>query len=185
MSLGCPSRRAHARYVLRKDNYGAVVEVVWGNEAAYQRLSSNLQNFLSTLKVVSAQEFDATQSTGVGQRSQGNITALVPGLYRGTYKRYQPNLAGGIGGTFFDDTMFYVFSDNGRVHRSLTIPAAPGNDSRGFDFDAALQRDPGNTGTYAVRGDEVLIRLGSDEITGRMLPDGFMEIQGNRFSIVR
>jgi hypothetical protein len=57
-------------------------------------------------------------------------------------------------------TYYYLFSNNGRVYRGYGLPKAPGGDIHRFDYAAAPLEDPENTGTFAVRGNQLVIRMG-------------------------
>jgi hypothetical protein len=54
----------------------------------------------------------------------------------------------------------YLLSETGRVYRAFDEIRAPGGDAGRFDFDAAEQEDPVNTGHFVVRGDQLFMTLG-------------------------
>jgi hypothetical protein len=68
-------------------------------------------------------------------------------------------------GGFVPALHMYLLSENGRVYRAYDDIMAPGGDIRRFDFDAAEQADPVNSGHFVVQGDQLLMTPGerSDE----------------------
>jgi hypothetical protein len=58
---------------------------------------------------------------------------------------------------------YYLFSVNGRVYRAYDILTVPGGDPNRFDFNAAERADPGNSGRYAVNGNQLIIRIGGQQ----------------------
>jgi hypothetical protein len=55
---------------------------------------------------------------------------------------------------------YYLFSASGRVYRAYDTLTVPGGDPNRFDFDAVERDDPGNSGRYAVKGNQLIIRIG-------------------------
>jgi hypothetical protein len=73
---------------------------------------------------------------------------------------------------------FYLLSADGRVFRCYDNPPA-GGDWRRFDFDTAQRDDPGNTGRFAVRGNQLYIKMGgpnSDEPATKISDPNTLEI---------
>jgi hypothetical protein len=98
--------------------------------------------------------------------SAGAVTAesrAFAGLYVGTKPKFVSGIGPGVAagsGTFVPALHLYLFSEDGRVYRAYDEIRAPGGDIRRFDFDAAEQADPVNSGRYVIRGDQLTITLG-------------------------
>ena len=95
-------------------------------------------------------------------------TRAVAGLYVGIKSKFISAIGVGVGagsGGFVPARHMYLLSENGRVYRAYDDIMAPGGDIRRFDFDAAEQADPVNSGHFVVQGDQLVMTLGerSDE----------------------
>jgi hypothetical protein len=98
--------------------------------------------------------------------SAGNVTPdtrAFAGLYVGTKPKFVSAIGTGVGagsGGFVPALHMYLFSEDSRVYRAYDEIRAPGGDIRRFDFDAAEQADPVNSGRYVIRGDQLMITMG-------------------------
>jgi hypothetical protein len=90
-------------------------------------------------------------------------TRALAGLYVGVKPKFVSAFGVGVGagsGGFVQALHMYLFSENGRVYRAFDDIRAPGGDLRRFDFDAAEQADPVNSGHFVVQGDQLFLTLG-------------------------
>jgi hypothetical protein len=108
----------------------------------------------------------------------------VAGLYLASTSQYRLNPFGSPGsGSWEWRTEFYLLSRDGRVFRGPDLPAAPAGDIGRFDYDAARREAPSASGTYSVRGREVVLKMGpSQETVVATRPEaGVLEIRGTKF----
>ena len=56
---------------------------------------------------------------------------------------------------------YYLFSADGRVYCAYDELPLPGGDVGRFDFEAAQRADPVNSGRYSVKGNRLLIQMGT------------------------
>lgn len=108
----------------------------------------------------------------------------VAGLYLASTSQYRLNPLGTTGsGSMEWRTEFYLLSRDGRVFRGPDLPKAPGGDISRFDYDAARREAPAASGTYTVRGREVVLKMGPQQETLVVTrPEaGVLEIRGTKF----
>jgi hypothetical protein len=69
------------------------------------------------------------------------------------------------------------------VFRGPDLPKAPEGDISRFDYDAARREAPAASGTYAVRGREVVLKMGPSQETviATRTEAGVLEIRGTKF----
>ena len=108
----------------------------------------------------------------------------VPGLYLARKQQIRFNMFGSPGsGSWEWTTEFYLLSREGRVYRGRDLPSVPGGDIHTFDYDAAQREDLGNSGTYVVQGNVVVLRIGDNEpIEARRLEGNVLQIQNTNFT---
>jgi len=90
-------------------------------------------------------------------------TRALAGLYVGLKQKFVSAVGVGVragSGEFVPARHIYLLSETGRVYRAFDEIRAPGGDAGRFDFDAAEQEDPVNTGRFVVRGDQLFMTLG-------------------------
>jgi hypothetical protein len=108
----------------------------------------------------------------------------VAGLYLASTSQYRLNPLGTPGsGSMEWRTEFYLLSRDGRVFRGPDLPKAPDGDISRFDYDAARREAPAASGTYTVRGPEVVLKMGpqQDTIVATRPSAGVLEILGTKF----
>ena len=84
-----------------------------------------------------------------------------------------------VQGYFVTAPHFYLFSAEGRVYRAYDRLEVPGGNPSLFDFYAAEQRDPENSGHYSVRNGEIYIEMDGqkpESFTASMPSDGSLSI---------
>jgi len=105
----------------------------------------------------------------------------VAGLYLATTRQLRFNPLGGAGSADWEmRTEFYLLSREGRVFRGRDLPSVPGGLSR-FDYDAARRAAPGNSGSYSVRGHEVVMRFPDENLLATGSEPGVLDIRGTKF----
>ena len=74
-------------------------------------------------------------------------------------------------------------SRDGRVFFVFDLPKAPDGDISRFDYDAARREAPSASGTYTVRGREVMLKMGPEQesIVAMRPESGVLEIRGTKF----
>jgi hypothetical protein len=108
----------------------------------------------------------------------------VAGLYLASTLQFRFNPLGGAGsGSQEWRTEFYLLSRDGRLFHGPDLPKAPDGDISRFDYDAARREAPAASGTYAVRGREVVLKMGpSQETIVATRPEaGALEIRGTKY----
>ncbi len=134
----------------------------------------------STIKVLSSMRV----TTGPPRLSGGPAgvdTRAVAGLYV-TPRLKMLSATGSVASTYY-----YLFSPDGRVYRGYGLPKAAGGDIHRFDYAAAAREDPENAGTFEVRGDQLVIRMGWQHpyLISTKIPDseGKVTIENSTFSL--
>jgi hypothetical protein len=168
--VGIP--RPRMRVVIVAGSYAAIVDAGAITESAWQAADKSINAMLASMRV--GQKPAPPSLTG----GPGPAGAAVAGLYSADRKKFMVNMAGPVGsGYFVDARYYYLFSADGRVFRGYNFPA--GIDWRGFDFDTVQRDDPGNTGRYTVRGNELFFQMASpssEMMTGAISPNS-LEIE--------
>jgi hypothetical protein len=111
----------------------------------------------SVVKVLSTMRINNAGAPRVaGPAIPAADTRAMAGLYRVPRLKLTPlSPTGSVAWTYF-----YLFSSNGRVYRRYGLPNAPAGDINRFDYAAAAQEDPENTGTFEIRGRQLVIKMG-------------------------
>lgn len=109
----------------------------------------------------------------------------IAGLYLATTRQFRISPFGSPGsGSWETATEFYLLSRDGRVFRGPDLPKAPGGDLSRFDYDAARREAPHASGTYSVRGREVVLQMGDPKeapiVATRPEPD-VLEIRQTKY----
>jgi hypothetical protein len=129
----------------------AIVDINLKDADAWQRYNAGVVAFLNSIKIAAPQPMPAGAANG----------ADAAGLWLASKSQFQPNVLGGVGsGSWQMGTEFYLLSENGRVYRGRKLPKAPGGNLRLFDCNAAQNEHPQNSGSFFIRGNQVIIRLG-------------------------
>ena len=109
----------------------------------------------------------------------------IAGLYLASKSQYRLNPLGGPGSGSMEWSMeFYLLCRDGRVFRGADLPDAPGGDISRFDYDAARRAAPAASGTYAIRGNEVVLTLGDaprETIVATRPEPGVLAIRGTNY----
>jgi hypothetical protein len=85
----------------------------------------------------------------------------VAGLYVASTRQIRLSPLGSPGGGSWEwRSEFYLLSPDGRVFRGPDLPDVPGGDISRFDYEAARRGAPAASGTYTVRGSEVVLTMG-------------------------
>ena len=158
--------RERLRVAILASGTVALVDINIRDADAWQRYQPGISAFLDSLKIGAMEPPAPAGAKG----------AEVAGLWLANKSQFQPNILGGVGsGSFQMGTEFYLLSAGGRAYRGRKLPKAPGGDLQRFDYNAAQRDDPQNSGSYSVRGNQVIIRLGpppGETVTAnRMAPD--------------
>lgn len=161
------SGHAHVRIVIVAAGLAAIVDVSAATSQAWQRAAPTIFPMLQSMRVETAAP---PPSVADGPGAAG---PAVAGLYMGYKAKYTTNLnLGPAYGTYTSTLHFYLFNAAGRVYRCYDTINVPGNDPNRFDFDAAQQRDPGNSGRYTVKGGKLYMQLGGDAAIVVDVPSG-------------
>ena len=175
MVAGLPHERM--RLVVVSGTAAAIVDASASSMAAWQRVLPALNEFSTTLHVGTAAPepaVDAAPPPGAAARA-------VAGLYMGFRSKYVADLVRGPAyGRWVNAAHYYLLSADGRVYRAFDELAVPGNDPARFDFAGAQRADPANSGRYTVRGDSLLMRIGTapPETLAARLPSGGILVIG-------
>jgi hypothetical protein len=153
---GMPKPRQ--RILIVAGNSAAIVDASAPNPQLWQRALPAF-NAVATSMHVEAGTPPPNMAAPIGPEGRA-----VAGLYQGTKAKYMVNLNAPVGyGSQVMAPHYYLFSADGRVHRAYDGINVPGGDVRRFDFDAAQRADPVNSGRYAIRGNELYIRMGEGQ----------------------
>lgn len=151
--VGIP--RPHMRIVIVSGRQAAIVDAHAIDPQSWQIVQPSLNAVLASLRVG-----DQPRPAPLSDEARRRFAA-VAGLYAGTKMKFISDLSHGAGsGGFVPAQHFYLFSPDGRVYRAYDGISAPGGDIDQFDYDAALARDPRNTGTYTVSRDSLRLIVG-------------------------
>jgi hypothetical protein len=143
--------RPHNRMLIVKGNEAAIVDASAGTLLSWQQAVPALNQMAGTIRIETARAPAAL--TPAAGRS-------VAGLYMGTKPKYVATMMNVTGYASYQTALhYYLFSPDGRVYRAYDRLDAPGGR---FDFDAAEQRDPDNSGRYTVDGGKLVISMRGD-----------------------
>jgi len=157
--------RQHMRMVVVAGNMAAIVDASANGPATWQRAIAPLNQFSASLRV------EAETPLPSVAEGPGPAGAKVAGLYMGSKPKYVVDLNRPVGyGKHVAAFHYYLFSASGRVYRAYDILTVPGGDPTRFDFDAAQRDDPGNSGRYTVKGNQLIIRIGGQQPETISLP---------------
>jgi len=157
-------QQEHHRILIVSGRWAALVDMTAPTAFAWQKASPSAFELLKSMHVGRKQ---APPSLAQGPGPAG---AKLAGLFQAFKSKFVVNLqlGPGYGGSKLA-LHYYLFSADGHVYRCYDFPPGGSEASaRQFDFDAAQRQDPENSGRYAVRGNELYIRMGGpqpDEIT--------------------
>jgi hypothetical protein len=168
MVAGLPRERM--RLVVVSGAAAAIIDASASNMAAWQRVLPALNEFSTTLRVTSGAPEPAVDAPPPSAAARA-----VAGLYMGFRSKYVADLVRGPAyGRWVNAVHYYLFSADGRVYRAYDELTVPGNDPARFDFASAQRADPANSGRYTVRGDSLLVRIGTapPETFAARLPSG-------------
>lgn len=144
-----------------------------------------LQNQTHTMKPNPPNASTPPASPAATQNPAAAPGGNIDGLYLATTRQLRFNAFGGSGSASWETaTEFYLLSRDGRVFRGRDLPQAPNGDISRFDYAAAQREAPGNFGSYVVRGDEVVLRLGDatgETITAKRVGTDALDIRGTTF----
>ena len=177
---------------LVKDGRGEGVILIAADDALFRAHMPALSKMLAGASVVSAGSSapPGTVSTAKSPAPSARGPAIsgsdaVAGLYLASTSQYRLNPLGSAGsGSMEWRTEFYLLSRDGRVFRGPDLPNAPGGDISQFDYDAARREAPAASGTYAVRGRDVVLTMGAsppETIVATRPEVGVLEIRGTKF----
>jgi hypothetical protein len=149
--------RPHTRMAILARGAVAIVDLSANSDYSWRQAWPAMQVTLASMRVVMPSAVAATPDASPATRA-------LAGLFVGTKPRYVVNLNRPVGsGDWVTAMHYYLFSGDGRVYRGYDLPQAPGGDVRRFDYEAASQADPDNSGTYAVQGNQLIIQLGGQQ----------------------
>jgi len=166
--------RPRLRLLVVARGAAAIVDAQAASPQAWQVAQASFNALIATLRVDD------------GGATAGAVTPAsraLAGLYVGMKPKFVSAIGPGIGagsGGFVQAVHLYLFSEDGRVYRAYDDIRAPGGDVRRFDFDAAEQADPVNSGHYVVQGTRLTVTMGerSEETINVVLrEDGRLTIE--------
>lgn len=174
--------RNHLRLAVYRGRSVALVDYNAANPDSYQRNLPALQGVIGSLSVTSSSAGAPTATPG--RAIPGG--SEVRGLYTASVKYFYPSMGGSVGsGSWRLRTQYYLLAADGRLYRGYDLPNAPNGDIARFDFEDARLRDPQNSGTFSVSGNQLLLRMGDpnvpDELTATRVGPDQLEINQVRF----
>jgi hypothetical protein len=129
----------HIFLAIRVANLITMVDLYFRDGLAYERYRDATGRLFSTVQVVRSAPSPVPRGPNDGLGALYMYTGLTLGSRT--------------------ETEFYMLSGDGRVHRGTGVPQVPNGDIRQFDYDFAMRSQPFNTGTYSVRGGEIVMQF--------------------------
>jgi len=174
-------QKQHHRMLITSGHWVAVVDMIAPTPFAWQK---GFPSAVEMLKSMHVGRKAAPPSLANGPGPNG---ARLAGLFQAMKNKFTVNLALGPGyGSPKLALHYYLFSADGRVYRRYDFPpVASAAAARHFDFDAAQRQDPGNSGRFAVRGNELYIKMdgpNADEITTTITDADSIELDSVRYT---
>jgi len=167
---------------LVKDDRGESVILIARDEAQFHAQLPALSKLLAGITMASPAVATPPASAPAPAVAGGNDVA---GLYLASTSQYRLNLFGSPGsGSWEWRTEFYLLSRDGRVFRGPDLPKAPEGDISRFDYDAARREAPSASGSYTMRGREVVLKMGEppqETIVATRPEANVLEIRGTKF----
>lgn len=140
------------------------VVYIWADRDAWQYYKTSVDNFVKSIRVEAEEKPPAAGSSP----QQNAARRAIAGLYLGQWMA---------------TTRFYLFSEDGRFHRGHGLPHAPGGDISRFNYQNARETDPGNSGTYRISGNELVIEVtGQNPVKAPLPVNGQVKIEGITYS---
>jgi len=146
--------RPRVRLLIVARGAAAIVDAQAASPQAWQVAQASFDALIATLRV---------DEGGATARAVTPASRALAGLYVGMKQKFVSAIGPGIGagsGGFVQAMHLYLLSEDGRVYRAYDDIRTPGGDIRRFDFDAAEQADPVNSGHYAVQGARLILTMG-------------------------
>ncbi|HVO10769.1 MAG TPA: hypothetical protein VMX54_08490 [Vicinamibacteria bacterium] len=174
-------QKQHHRILITSGHWVALVDMIAPTAFAWQK------GFLPVAEMLKTMHVGRTAAPPSLANGPGPNGARLAGLFQAMKNKFTVNLALGPGyGSPKLALHYYLFSADGRVYRRYDFPPVGSAEAaRHFDFDAAERQDPGNGGRFAVRGNELYIRMGgpnADEITTTITDPDSLELDGVRYT---
>jgi hypothetical protein len=170
---------------LVKEGRGESVILIAGGDAAFRANLPALARMLAGVTVASTAVPATSSAPPASPTSATAADGEVAGLYLASTAQYRLNPLGGSGsGSMEWRTEFYLLSRDGLVFRGPDLPKAPDGDIRRFDYDAARREAPAASGTWSMRGREVVLTMGEsagEVIVAARTDAGALEIRGTKF----
>ncbi len=158
--FGGPKPRLRLVIVVR--GLAAVIDAQAASPQAWQVALPSFNALIATARV---------EMGGNAPNPVSPAARALAGLYVGTKPKFVSVIGAGAGsGGFVNALHMYLFSEDGRVYRAYDDIRAPGGDVRRFDFDAAEQADPVNSGHFVVQGNQLVLTLGERQEERLVVP---------------
>jgi hypothetical protein len=158
--------KQHMRIVIVSSTTAAVVDLSANSAASWSTAAPAMLASLNSMKLVDGAAIAARAEAAPPSPGDGSFA----GIYMAMTSRY---LA--LYGTSVSAPYFYMFSRDGRLYRTYEPPAG---DIQAFDYVGALRTDPGNSGRWVRRGNQIVMRVGSDEVIGYISSNESFKISG-------
>ncbi len=170
-------QQQHHRILIVAGHWAAIVDMIAPTAFAWQKGYASAALMLQTMQIGHKA---APPSVANGPGPEG---ARLAGLYQGIRGKTVSNLMLGPGYLGTKTALhFYLLSADGRVYRCYDFP--PGGSEAAahqFDFDGAERQDPGNSGRFAIRGNQLYLKMGgpnADEITTTVSDLNTLQLEG-------
>jgi len=169
--------KPHMRTLIVSGSYAALVDYSSNSRQTYEMAFPALKAMADSLSV------ETTKAPPPLASAAGKAVA---GLYQGMKQKYMATMVNVTGSGYWTTALhFYLFSANGRVYRHYDALDVPGGNVNAFDFDAAEQSDPENSGRYTVDGGKLVIQMEGPmpkTITTDVPKNGSVTIEGVTYS---
>jgi hypothetical protein len=184
--VGLP--KEHMRIVIVVAGGAAIIDVSVTTAVSRQRIMRSVEALLNSVSVVTDDGTDNVPN--VAESPAKSRVAAQGGALSGIFMGYNPkltvNLNGPVGsGTFPPAPYFYLLSPDGRAYRTFDIQMVPKGNPTKFDYASATRTDPDNSGRFAVRGNQLIMRFGrggADTLTATMSSEDMLTTYGVTYS---
>jgi hypothetical protein len=170
--------KPHMRTLIVANGAAAIIDVSAANSYCWQRIMPGVNALFKSVSL-------GTDVADIPPAGGPDAAGGFAGIFMGFKPKYTVNLNGPAwSGTYPPAPFFYIFSPDGRAYRTFDATKVPQGGPGMFNYGAAANVDPLNSGSFSVRGNQIVMRFGrgSETVMGEMISKDAFVIYGVTYS---